>query len=82
MDQGPQFLNISWKKMMGTLGLKCNNTAAYHPQANGLVERMHRQLKASLRAVLEDDNWMDPLPAVLLGLGLARRQGPDATALN
>ena len=39
-DQGAQFLSSSWKEMMRTLGVKCNNTTAYHPQANGLVERI------------------------------------------
>ena len=55
-DQGALFLSISWKEIMGTLRVKCSNTTVYHRQANCLVEWIHRQLKASLCAVLEDDN--------------------------
>ena len=36
-------------------------TAAWsHPQANGMVERMHRQLKASLKARLTTAAWCHP----------------------
>ena len=56
-----------------------HTTTAYHPQGNGLVERMHRQLKGSLRARLVDSTWQDCLPLVLLGLRSAWRDGPDAS---
>ncbi|KAH9595150.1 hypothetical protein MS3_00009882 [Schistosoma haematobium] len=42
-------------------------TTVYHPQANGLVERFHRQLKASLSAA-NVSQWTDALPFVLLGI--------------
>ena len=48
---------------------------AYHPQANGLVERMDRTMKASLKAKLgSDTNWCDTLPVVLLGMRAAVKQ--------
>jgi hypothetical protein len=43
-------------------------TTAYHPQANGLVERAHRQLKDALRARGAGTNWPSHLPWMLLGL--------------
>ena len=39
---------------------------AYHPQANGLVERFHRHLKSALRARLKGPRWIYELPWVLL----------------
>lgn len=41
-------------------------TTSYHPCANGLVERMHRQLKAAL--MCHQDTWYKALPTVLLGM--------------
>ena len=67
-DRGPQFTSVLWRHLAELLGCKLHTTTAYHPQANGLVERMHRQLKGSLRARLTDHNWTDQLPWVLLGM--------------
>ncbi|XP_057330861.1 uncharacterized protein LOC130671157 [Microplitis mediator] len=50
-------------------GIKHLHTTPYHPQANGLVERLHRQLKAAL--LCHQESWYDALPAVLLGLRAA-----------
>ena len=48
--------------------------AAYHPSANGLIERFHRQLKASLKAQLQPTSWVDALPLVLLGIRTPPKQ--------
>ncbi|WP_432422672.1 DDE-type integrase/transposase/recombinase [Streptococcus dysgalactiae] len=48
-DRGPHF-DGAFDNLLKTLGCKHVRTTAYHPQANGLVERLHRQLKAALRA--------------------------------
>jgi hypothetical protein len=49
-------------------------TTAYHPQANGLVERAHRQLKDALRARGASTDWPSHLPWVLLGLHAAPKE--------
>jgi hypothetical protein len=49
-------------------------TTAYHPQANGLVERAHRQLKDGLRARQAGADWPAHLPWVLLGLHAAPKE--------
>ena len=44
-------------------------------KANGLVERMHMQLKAAAKARSADHGWLDELPLVLLRLCSAWQEG-------
>ena len=67
-DRGPQFVSDLWSALSTLLGTSLQPTTAYHPQANGLVERMHRTLKGSLKARLNGPNWVEELPWVMLGL--------------
>ena len=78
-DRGRQFTSDLWKEMNMILGIKSNNTTTYHPMANGLVERLHRQLKASLMARSTDMDWMDQLPLVMLGIRTAWRTELDTS---
>ena len=72
-DRGPEFAGSVWSQLCLLLGIKQLMTTAYHPQANGLVERFHRSLKNSLRARLASDQWFWHLPLVLLGLRVVPR---------
>nr|VZI50868.1 unnamed protein product [Spirometra erinaceieuropaei] len=47
-----------------------------------MVERFHRQLKASLRVAANPDNWTDHLPLVLLGIRSALKADLDCSAVE
>ena len=70
-DRGSQFTSALWTEIAKRLGVKVHRTTAFHPQANGMVERFHRSLKAALKARLTGNNWVEELPWVLLGLRTA-----------
>ena len=73
-DRGPQFTSALWSTISQQLGVQVHRTTAYHPQANGMVERFHRTLKSALKARLSGDNWIDDLPWVLLGLRVTPKE--------
>lgn len=73
-DRGSQFTSALWREIAQQLGVKLHHTTAYHPQANGLVERFHRSLKSALKAKLDGPGWIDVLPWVLLGLRTAPKE--------
>ena len=66
-DQGTQFEGLLFQTLSTSFGIKHIHTTTYHPQANGLVERFHRSLKASLRCLSITANWTQSLSLVLLG---------------
>jgi hypothetical protein len=70
-DRIAQFCSELWDILCRRLDIRHTTKTAYHPQANGMVERVHRQLKDSLRAQLAGDKWPEHLLWVLLGLRAA-----------
>ena len=69
-DRGRQFESRLFHALTNLLGTTRIRTTAYHPAANGLVERLHRQLKASLKTHA-GARWTENLPLVLLGIRTA-----------
>ncbi|XP_035217527.1 uncharacterized protein LOC118190857 [Stegodyphus dumicola] len=61
------------------LGIRRIRTSPYHPSANGLVERLHRDLKAALKC-RNDTRWTTSLPLVLLGLRSSFKQDLAGTS--
>ncbi|KFD62480.1 hypothetical protein M514_25330 [Trichuris suis] len=66
-DQGRQFESSLFNSLTQFLGIRRTRTTAYNPKANGLVERMHRQLKTAI-ICHKKANWLQALPLVLLGM--------------
>nr|VZI21239.1 unnamed protein product [Spirometra erinaceieuropaei] len=67
-DRGAHFESNLFQSLLSFLGCTRIRTTVYHPAANRMFERFHRQLKASLRAAADRENWTDHLPLVLLGI--------------
>jgi transposase InsO family protein len=72
-DRGAQFTSSLWAAMCQQFDIRHFQTPAYHPQANGAVERMHRRLKDSLRARAASTDWYHHLPWILLSLRTASK---------
>jgi hypothetical protein len=60
-DNGPQFTAKFFQAVCGELGVKKVFTTAYHPQANGQVERYNRTILSALRGYVarKQDDWDD-----------------------
>lgn len=52
-DQGREFTNKLSQELFKLTGTTHRVTSPYHPQANGLVERLNRTIKNSLLKVLQ-----------------------------
>ncbi|GBL98812.1 Pro-Pol polyprotein [Araneus ventricosus] len=54
-DQGKQFESHLFKSLAALLGTETIRTSPYRPSSNGIIERIHRNLKSSIR-------WMPRRP--------------------
>lgn len=75
-DRGPQFESEFFYHVSQSVGFHRLRTTAYHPQANGKVERQHRIIKTILKAY--NNNWIKDLPLALLALHSA----PDENGIS
>ena len=50
-DQGAQFESEIMSELCKRWGIDKRRTCAYHPQANGLVERSHQEIKKMMRCI-------------------------------
>lgn len=80
-DQGRQFESHLFKHLNRLLGTTHLRTTAYHPSANGMVERLHRQLKAAIMCH-QNIRWTEALSTVLLGIRAAWKEDLQATAAD
>ena len=79
-DRGQQFESNLWTQLMRLLGSNRIRTTAYHPIANGLVERFHWHLKGALKCLSDPTHWTKAIPLILLGIRTAIKQDLKCTA--
>ena len=73
-------MSILWSQLSILLGTELHHTTSYHPQANGMLERFHRDMKAAFGSRLNGPNWVDELPWVLLCLRTAPKEDIHTSA--
>ena len=65
-DNGPQFKGEFFRKWMKKYGIQHVLSSPYHPQGNGVVERLHRTLNAMIGKMTEKKgNWPSTIPMAL-----------------
>lgn len=77
-DQGRQFEADLFRRLTQLTGSQHWRTTAYHPAANGMVERFHRQMKAAI-IFHQTADWTEILPVILLGIRSAYKEDLRAT---
>ena len=77
-DQGRQFESAMMQSLSNLFGYTRIRTTPYNPKTNGMVERIHRQLKAAL-GTHEIKEWSTSLPMVLLGLRATPKESIDCS---
>ncbi|GFX04352.1 retrovirus-related Pol polyprotein from transposon 17.6 [Trichonephila clavipes] len=66
-DRGRQFESSLFKALSKLLGVQKCRTTGYLPQANGMIEELHRPLKSAIKCHATE-RWTEVLPIILLGL--------------
>lgn len=69
-----------WHRLMRLLGTHYICTMVYHRCTNGVVEWMHKQLKAVLMVHSPQSQWTKVLPLVLLGIHSALKEDIACTS--
>ena len=65
-DRDKRFTSEIWKEITTSLGIKSSLSSAFHPQTNGLVERINRTIIQILRGICLEAgrNWPTAISAV------------------
>ena len=73
-DQGTEFTNHIFTKLMENMGIEKTTTPAYSPNSN-LIERMHKTLGQALRAISAGPkDWALKLPAALFAINTSKHR--------
>ena len=74
-DRGPQFAADFTKELNRLLGIKTALSSAYHPQTDGLSERMNQEIEQYLRLFINyhQDDWVEWLPMAMFAFACRKR---------
>ena len=65
-DNGPQFTSKQFENWLTRKGITHSKSTPYHPQGNGMVERLHQTLGAVITKIMEvKGNWAKVTPLAL-----------------
>nr|CDS29317.1 gag pol polyprotein [Hymenolepis microstoma] len=64
----PSSLQTVGRNLLLVQGLNQLLGSAYHPEANGLFKRFHRQFKLAIVSTFSSLNWVERLPIILLSI--------------
>lgn len=69
-DSGPEYKAGAFTSLLCSMGIQHHYASAYHPQANGQVERSVQTILHSLQKAVgqHPETWDERLPLVMLGL--------------
>ena len=75
-DQGREFVNKVNDELMELTGSDHRVTSAYHPQTNGLVERLNQTTQNVLLKLVNEnqDNWDELLPSALFAIHTSQQK--------
>ena len=80
-DQGREFVNKVNDELMELTGSDHRVTSAYHPQTNGLVERLNQTTQNVLLKLVNEnqDNWDELLPSALFAIRTSQQKSTKYT---
>ncbi|XP_036001791.1 protein NYNRIN-like [Fundulus heteroclitus] len=80
-DNGSAFIQKVLKGVLLKLGIKQRFGAIYHPQSEGIVERINGTLKAKLNKICASTNlnWADALPLALMSYRMQMHRSTHLT---
>ena len=65
-DNGPQLVSVQFARFLKENGIQHVKASPYHPQGNGVVERMHRTLTSIVaKSIQKKGNWAEIVPMAL-----------------
>jgi len=80
-DRGSIFTSEIWKELFKCLRSTQNLSSSYHPQTDGLSEKMNDSVEVCLRAFTNylQDNWNVYLPDIELGMNTSKSDSSGLT---